>query len=106
MSRRKKLAPVVVDRSGWTTDERTRSVVAESLNADPAQIDLASQLVLDLRCDKLNLVEIQSALECEFGIGMLPDSEFDACQTVQDLVGLIGRHLPRAGSGVLVAAAA
>ena len=64
--------------------EKLKNVIAEVLNVDPDEISLDSTFVDDLGADSLDVVELLSQLEDEYGI-TIPDEEVEGLVTVADV---------------------
>jgi acyl carrier protein len=71
--------------------ERVRTIVADYLGVDEAQITMGSRFIEDLGADSLDLVEIVMALEEEFG-GEISDEDAETIRTVGDAVQYIIAH--------------
>lgn len=71
--------------------EKIKSVVADKLDADPADIQESSSFVDDLGADSLDVVELVMGLEDEFGLE-IGDEEAEGIRTVGDAVRFIAAH--------------
>ena len=65
--------------------EKVRSIVAEQLSVDTAEVKPESNFQNDLGADSLDTVELVMAFEEEFGIDV-PDEEAEKLQSVGDVV--------------------
>ena len=63
-------------------EQRVKKIVAEHLGVAEAEIKNESSFVNDLGADSLDTVELEMALEDEFGIE-IPDEEAEKIATVQ-----------------------
>lgn len=66
--------------------EKVKSILAEELSIDPAEIKLESTFTEDLGIDSLDLVEMVMQLEEAFDITI---DEAEGMKTVQDVVNYI-----------------
>ncbi len=69
---------------GTDLAERVRSIVAEQLGMDIAEIHSDSSILDDLCADSLEIVELMMVLEDEFEIEV-PDEVAEAIRTVADV---------------------
>ncbi len=69
---------------GTDLAERVRSIVAEQLGVDLAEIHPDSSILDDLCADSLEIVELMMVLEDEFEIEV-PDEVAEAIRTVADV---------------------
>ena len=69
---------------GTDLAERVRSIVAEQLGVDLAEIHPDSSILDDLCADSLEIVELMMVLEDEFEIDV-PDEVAEAIRTVADV---------------------
>jgi acyl carrier protein len=67
------------------TFEKVKSIVAEQLSVDAAQVVPEASFQNDLNADSLDVVEMVMALEEEFDIE-IPDEDAEAITTVQKAV--------------------
>ncbi len=65
--------------------ENVRSIIAEQLNVDAAQVTPEAEFVKDLGTDSLDVVELIMALEEKFGIE-IPDEQAEKIVNVGDVV--------------------
>jgi len=70
------------------TFEKVRGIIAEQIGIAEDTITLETSLVDDIGADSLDIFQIVSNLEEEFGIEFAPDSVEDM-RTVADAVGYI-----------------
>lgn len=68
--------------------ENVQKMLAEQLDIDPEQITLQSEIVKDLGADSLDIFDLLTKLEDEFGI-IFPDNEMENVKTVQDIVDML-----------------
>ena len=64
--------------------EKVQNMLAEALNIPVAKITPDSKIVDDLGADSLDVVELLSRLEDEYGV-MIPDDEVEKLVTVADV---------------------
>jgi acyl carrier protein len=72
-------------------EPRVRRVVAERLAVDPAELAPEVSLTDELAADSLDLVDLVSGLEEEFGIAV-PESTIDELRTYRQLVDVAEAH--------------
>ena len=65
--------------------EKVQSMLAEALNLPVEKVLPESKIVEDLGADSLDVVELLSRLEDEYGV-MIPDDEVEGLTTVADVV--------------------
>lgn len=65
--------------------KKLKSVIAEQLNVEEAEIKEASSFKEDLGADSLDLFELVMALEEEFGVE-IPSEDLEKIATVQDVM--------------------
>ncbi|MBW7917380.1 MAG: acyl carrier protein [Trueperaceae bacterium] len=68
--------------------EKIKDVVADKLDADPADVTEESRFMDDLGADSLDVVELIMGLEDEFGVE-ISDDEAENIRTVGDAVRFI-----------------
>ena len=67
------------------TFERLRAVIIDTLGIEENQVQLTSHYQNELKCDSLDLAELQFQTEKAFGI-VIPDAIAESQQTVQETV--------------------
>ena len=77
---------------GTDLGERIRSIVAEQLGVDLAEIRPDSSILDDLCADSLEIVELMMVLEDEFEIEV-PDDAAEAIRTVADVERYVSEHV-------------
>ena len=65
--------------------EKIQAMLAEALNLPLEKVTPDAKIVEDLGADSLDVVELLSQLEDEYGI-MIPDDEVESLVTVADVV--------------------
>ena len=65
--------------------EKMKSIIAEQLNVDEAEIREESNFKDDLGADSLDLFELVMALEEEFGVE-IPSEDLGSIATVKDVI--------------------
>ena len=65
--------------------EKMKSIIAEQLNIDAAEITLESSFKDDLNADSLDLFEMVMALEDHYGVE-IPSEDLEKLLTVGDVV--------------------
>ncbi len=65
--------------------EKIREMLAEALNLPAEKVTAESKIVEDLGADSLDVVELLSRLEDEYGI-TIPDEDVEELLTVGDVV--------------------
>ena len=66
------------------TFEEMKKIVVDTLNCDADQVTMEASLTEDLEADSLDAVELNMALEDEFGVAV-PDEKLGEMKTVADL---------------------
>ena len=72
-------------------EEKVKSIIADQLSVDEAQVKPEASFINDLGADSLDTVELIMALEEEFGIE-ISDEEAEKIQTVQAAIDYIKAH--------------
>ena len=67
------------------TFEELKNVIVDTLSADADAITMEASLADDLNADSLDAVELNMALEEQFGVS-IPDEELGNMKTVGDIV--------------------
>jgi acyl carrier protein len=75
-------------------EEKVKSIIADQLSVDEAQVKPEASFINDLGADSLDTVELIMALEEEFGIE-ISDDEAEKIQTVQAAVDYIKAHVEK-----------
>jgi len=65
--------------------EKVKQIVVKELQVAESKVTESASFEGDLNADSLDVVEIQMALEEEFGVE-IPEDDFDKIQTVGDVV--------------------
>ena len=65
--------------------EKIQNMLAEALNVPVEKVLPEAKIVEDLGADSLDVVELLSRLEDEYGV-MIPDDEVESIVTVADVV--------------------
>ncbi len=73
------------------TFEKVREIMVDTLSLEKDEIQISSNLFEDLGADSLDAVELNMALEEEYGI-TIPDEDLVNLKTVQDIVSYIDTH--------------
>ncbi len=73
------------------TFEKVREIMVDTLSLEKDEIKIESNLFDDLGADSLDAVELNMALEEEYGIS-IPDEDLLKLKTVQDIVTYIDSH--------------
>ncbi len=75
-------------------EEKVKSIIADQLSVDEAQVKPEASFINDLGADSLDTVELIMALEEEFGIE-ISDEEAEKIQTVQAAIDYIKAHVDK-----------
>lgn len=75
------------------TFARLQALLVEILGCQPAEVTLISDLVDDLGCDSIDLVELEMAIEDEFGFET--DASVMFIEIVQDAIDYISLRATR-----------
>ena len=71
--------------------EQIRNIIAETLSCDLEAVTPEADLAEDLEADSLDAVELNMALEDEFGFA-IPDEELGNMKTVADIFNYLSSH--------------
>jgi len=63
-----------------------QELVAEQFAKEPAEVTMETSFEEDLGADSVDLVELEMAMEEEFGISEVPEEELTGLKTVGDAV--------------------
>lgn len=66
--------------------EKIRALICEQLGLDEDAVTEDSAFVEDLCCDSLDVIELLTAAEEQFGMSEIPEEEMAEMKTVGDLV--------------------
>jgi len=77
--------------------ERMKKVLADQLDANPAELTEGTSFVDDLGADSLAVVELVLAMEEAFGVA-IPDDQAEKLQTVGDAVTYVMTHAGQKGT--------
>ena len=81
-----------LEGSGPDVASRVRTIVAEQLGVDIAEIASESKILDDLGADSLDVVELVMTLEDEFDIEV-PDEAAEAIRTIADVERYVTEHV-------------
>ena len=70
------------------TFETVKNIVVETLQCDADEVTMETNIAEDLNADSLDIVELNMAIEAEFGIS-IADEELVNLKTIADIVGYI-----------------
>lgn len=70
------------------TFETVKNIVVETLQCDADEVTMETNIAEDLNADSLDIVELNMAIETEFGMS-ISDEELVNLKTVGDIVGYI-----------------
>jgi len=76
--------------------EKVKQIVVKELQVPESKVTESATFEGDLNADSLDVVEIQMALEEEFGVE-IPEEDFEKIQTVGDVVRYVGEKLDGGG---------
>ena len=74
-----------------SVENRVKSIIADQLGVDEAQIKPESKFMEDLGADSLDIVELIMAMEVEFQTE-IPDEDAENIRTVGDAVNYVQTH--------------
>lgn len=66
--------------------EKIREMICQQLRLEPEKITEESAFVEDLCCDSLDVIELMTTAEDEFGMEQIPEDQLANMKTVGDLV--------------------
>lgn len=66
--------------------EKIRTLICDQLGLDEERVTMESTFVEDLCCDSLDIIDLMTTAEDEFGMGEIPEEELSKMVTVGDLV--------------------
>ncbi len=75
-------------------EQKVRSIIADQLSVDEAEIKAEASFINDLGADSLDTVELIMALEEEFGIE-ISDDDAEKIQTVKAAIDYINSHVEK-----------
>ena len=73
-------------------EARLKTMIAEQLGVDEAQVVPSASFADDLNADSLDLVELIMSIEEEFGVE-IPDEDAEKIVTVQDALNYLKEHV-------------
>ncbi|HZB95919.1 MAG TPA: acyl carrier protein [Herpetosiphonaceae bacterium] len=73
-------------------EARLKTMIAEQLGVDEAQVVPSASFADDLNADSLDLVELIMSIEEEFGVE-IPDEDAEKIVTVQDAQNYLKEHV-------------
>ena len=73
-------------------ESRLKTMIAEQLGVDEAQVVPSASFADDLNADSLDLVELIMSIEEEFGVE-IPDEDAEKIVTVQDALNYLKEHV-------------
>ena len=73
-------------------EARLKTMIAEQLGVDEAQVVPSASFADDLNADSLDLVELIMSIEEEFGVE-IPDEDAEKIVTVQDALNYLQEHV-------------
>ncbi len=71
--------------------EKVKSILSEQFDVEEDSITLETSIIDDLSADSLDVVDLLTTIESEFGVEV-PDDEVGNVKTVEDLVNYIEAH--------------
>jgi acyl carrier protein len=83
---------------GDTLEQQVRSIVAEQLGVDLAEVTADASILDDLGADSLDVVEMVMALEEAFDVEV-PDEDVEQLKTVADVERYVGNAAAAANAG-------
>ena len=66
--------------------EKIRDIICGQLGLDAETVTEEASFAEDLRCDSLDVIELISTAEDEFGMAQIPEDKLAEIRTVGDLV--------------------
>lgn len=72
-------------------DSKVKSIIAEQLNVNEADLKNESSFIEDLGADSLDIVELVMAMEEAFGVE-IPDEAAEKIKTVGDAIKYVDEH--------------
>ena len=72
--------------------EKLKAMAVEQIGIDPALIKPESDIIKDLGCDSLNIVDMLMSVEEEFGV-TVGDKDVSEMRTMADVVNFIDNKL-------------
>jgi acyl carrier protein len=72
-------------------DSKVKSIIAEQLNVNEADLKNESSFIEDLGADSLDIVELVMAMEEGFGVE-IPDEAAEKIKTVGDAIKYVEEH--------------
>ena len=67
-------------------------IICEQLDIDKSSISPETDLITDLGCDSLDIIELTSLMQDEFGFGDIPEDDLRKMSTIADLVAYAEAH--------------
>lgn len=74
--------------------EKLKAMAVDQIGLDPAIIKPESDIIKDLGCDSLDIVDMLMSVEEEFGV-TVEDKDVSEMRTMADVVGFIENKLAR-----------
>lgn len=72
-------------------EQEVISLIAETLEIDPSDLSVDTDLSRDLNVESIDLVDLVTAFEDKYNFE-IPDNELKNLQTVKDIVEFIEKH--------------